>query len=242
MCKMRRVVISLEDEIGNKRREFLNYPYTRHIAHDGDNMEEPYVKYVKGHLQVCHNTGPKKIRGISGCFASHWDLWDTIVKNNWYDTIILEDDAIQIRDLPNTEDLPKDGVSLLNGQLHHPYSWKLNAEFHRSGKDKEIIKTFKEGTNKIDYETYRWSGCFAMYIPTPEVALKLSHKAKEIGKFTHIDMWLSKHRLVDYLYYPSPFKHHDHLEQSQIASNNGIIIDYSKTQKFDMGIKKFDMA
>jgi hypothetical protein len=227
---MRLLVISLESEIGAKRREFLNYAYTRHYATDGDDKSDVYVKHIRDKLQVCHNTGPKKLRGISGAFASHWDAWDTIVDNEWYDTIILEDDAILIRDLPKTEDLPKDGACLLGGQIHHPHSWKMNTAFHNSGADMEIIKNFKDGINPIDYDKFRWSQAYAIYIPTPQVALKLSQKARQIGKFTHLDLWLAKHQLVKHLYYPAPFKHHDHLNQSQVADNPGIIVDYKKTK------------
>ena len=103
---MRLVVLSLDNETGEARRAHLNYPYHWNEAIDGDDRDNPYVKHVRDNLQVMETTGPKKLRGISGCFATHWALWDTIARNNWYDTIVLEDDAIQVQDLPKLEDLP----------------------------------------------------------------------------------------------------------------------------------------
>ena len=231
---MRLVVLSLDNETGKARRTHLNYPYQWNKAIDGDDRDNPYVKYVRDNLQVMKTTGPTKLRGISGCFATHWAMWDTIARNNWYNTIVLEDDAIQIQDLPNKADLPTDAPCLLGGQIHHPTSWKMNADFHQSGRDKEIIGSFTTGTQPIDYDTYRWSQTFAIYIPTPAVAKRLSESVRRIGKFTHVDLWLSKHHLINHLYFPSPFKHHDILNKSQVASNPGIIIDYRKVPKGDV--------
>ena len=97
--------------------------------------------------------------------------------------------------------------------------------------NKEIISTFKVGVNPIQYFKFRWSQINALYIPTFKDAEILLNKIRSKKKYKAYDLFLSQHQLIEQLYYPPPFKHHDYARQSQVSTDPGIIVNYVKVDK-----------
>ena len=84
---------------------------------------------------------------------------------------------------------------------------------------------FENGINKIDYETYRWSCCACIYYPSYESAQKLMACIIKSKSLTWLDLFLSKHKIIKKLYYPSPFVIDDE-GVSQMTGSKGYIKDY----------------
>ena len=220
------LVISMENENGEKRRSYLNYDYHRIIGCNGSDDEDPFVKEAKEKIKLRYNASQERIDGYSGNVASHLKALDYIIKNKLDKVIVNEDDSLQ--KLPIPENLP-DEICLLSGQVQEPTNWSKSAKWKREGKNLEIISQFKEGVNDIDYSKYRWTQINSLYIPTHLHAEKLLGDLRNnVKSYKAYDLVLSENRLVKKIYYPAIFNHHDKLKKSQVAVNPGVIVDYVK--------------
>lgn len=225
---MQILLISLLNENGKKRRSYLNYEYQLIEGCFGDDLEDKWVKEVSEKIKLKYNAKQSTINGFTGNFASHLKALDYIVENKLNEVIILEDDSIQTNPIPWDKLRGLEECCLLSGQISHPSSWSKDREWKKEGKNKEIINSFKEGINDIDYKLFRWTQINAMYVPSFEVAEKLLDEIRSREKYIGFDYFLSNNRLMQKLYYPATFKHHDHTCKSQVASNPGIVVDYVK--------------
>tara|TARA_R110000824_G_scaffold8686_5_gene39133 strand:- start:1879 stop:2547 length:669 start_codon:yes stop_codon:yes gene_type:complete len=221
---MRKLVISLDNENGVKRRDFLKYEYEHVEGCFGSNVLDPYVKEVSEKIKLRYNAKPRTIAGVVGCFASKLKALDYIVNNKIDKVILLEDDSQPVKE---KEDYG-DEICLLSGQINHPHSWAKDKTWKKEGKNLEIINNFTEGVNEIDYTKYRWTQINALWIPKWEQAECLLEKIRLCKKYIHFDILLANEKLIKKLYYPAPYKHHDYLNKSQVATNPGVIVDYIK--------------
>ena len=217
---MNKLVISINNDLGKKRRKKLNYKF-KHIE---GVTESP--KWIVDNFKLYHteDINSRKTRGKMGCFSSHVKTLQYIVDNKLNNTVILEDDAFLDGNIIGK--FPNDGACLLGGTLRHPNNWTLDNKF-RKNKVKGIIKKFKQGVNVIDYDKYRWTQTHAIYYPKWEVAKEILYFIKNTNyKFKHFDLFLCDHKLVKYLHYPSIFTHDDRESESQINKKNGYIKNY----------------
>ncbi len=216
---MKRLLISINSEIGLNRRKKINYEY----IHIEGTTECP--KWIKDNFKLYHNEDINsfKVKGKMGCFASHIKALEYVVNNKLNDVVILEDDAILDG---NIIDLPTDGACLLGGTLRHPTNWTKDSKFRKNEVSK-IISNFKLGINEIDYTKYRWNTAHSIYYPKWKIAEEILDfiKSKKY-KFKHFDLFLSSHKLIKYLHYPSIYNHDDRDSKSQVNKKNGLIKDY----------------
>jgi len=176
-----------------------SYPdYIRWEAIDGsqlnkdnliiDKMSSPYnLKNYKEHLGKC------------GCYLSHTNLWRHIVENKIDNVLIIEDDAEQVSDFPDFNNLPKDSLTYLGGFIH--------PKLMRS-KANSIEVVSKEGVNKIDKDKFRVLCMLSYYIPTYQVAERLLSEIQNDWihkKYRAIDIMISKFKQDMYYYYPAVF-------------------------------------
>ena len=110
----------------------------------------------------------------TGCFLSHLNLLKHIVENKLNKCIVLEDDALQVNQLP--EDLP-DTFCYLGGII-------MNKKI--TSKEKIIVE-HKEGINTLD-EKYRMVTTLSYYIPRWEIAQDLYNKLMGLKRFRAIDI------------------------------------------------------
>jgi GR25 family glycosyltransferase involved in LPS biosynthesis len=210
---MKKLVISINNEIGKKRRLKLNYEF----IHIEGIIDCPL--WIKNNFRFYHNENinSKKTIGKINCFASHIKALEYIVDNKLNDVVILEDDAILDG---NIIDLPNDGACLLGATLRHPTNWNKDNDFRKNEVHK-IISNFKKGINEIDYKKYRWNTAHSIYYPNWEIAKQILDfiKSKKY-KFKHFDLFLSTFKLIKYLHYPSIYNHDDRDSISQINSKN----------------------
>lgn len=225
---MKVLVISMDNEKGQQRRSHLNYDYTQIQGCVGSDDKDPYVAEVKEKLFRRNNTFQKTYDGQAGAFASHIKALEHIINNGLKGVVICEDDAIQTRGLP--EQMP-DEICLLSGRLEHPKDWRQTKKWRKTI-GPEITASFSEGVNQIDYDVYRWTVICAYWVPSPQKARELLDKLRFLEKWRAIDIMLSKHKLINQLYYPAIYKHHDKVGSNiQTYDKTGIVIDYLDIRK-----------
>jgi len=216
---MRIIVISTFDERGNKRRSNINYEYILWIA-----FTEP-LKLIQDKWRNRHNENTKsnQYNAKLSCFTSHYKLLKHIVKNKIDDVIICEDDSIY----KNIEVVKTDGITLLNGKLHHPTNYSKDEEID---KNKYISEFKKNIITEIDYSKFRTSGAWSIYYPKWELCAEIVNQIENgKDKLTHFDLYLNKHKFIKYLQYPSPFKSDDRDSGSSINKKKntmGLIDNY----------------
>lgn len=221
--KIKLFVMSVDNEKGQLRRNFLNYKYKWIKAIYMNDNSNPILKKVRSKVYIRYNMSKKskKFKGATGNIATHIKILNMIVDQNLSNVLILEDDSIQNTKLPKVSELPKDAATLFSGQIRHPFSWAKDEEW-RKNEVKNIIKNFKKGVNEIDYTKYRWTQSNAIFIPNKQVAQNMLNKLEEIKSFKlYYDMLLANNKLIKYLYYPAPFRHDDTL-QNVISQIGGV--------------------
>ena len=207
------LLISLNNQQGKDRRDSLDYPFTWIKGE----CYESAPDFIKENWKFRHNQAEKdscgiykklsynkkkgimeglpqntKVKGLTGCLASHLKALEYIVKHKINNVIIAEDDAqidrtrINIpqikKKLKKSYDLhkfPQDGATLLGATLRKSPPWSQDVIFQQ-GQNKKDIKKFKEGINIIDYKKHRWTQTHAIFYPTWKVAKDILQKIKEV--------------------------------------------------------------
>jgi len=165
--------------------------FTRWSATDYNDLKEdnPIFKDMVSFW----NIDPKEHKAKCACYLSHTNIYRYIVQNHLYDTLILEDDAELVGELP--DNLPQDGFTYLGGFTSH---LKLT-----SGPMKV---DFDDGINPIKHNEYRMLCCLAIYIPNPRVALKMLQACEKMNgrRPRAVDTMLRDALISQYVYYPAP--------------------------------------
>jgi hypothetical protein len=139
------------------------------------------------------NINPKEHKAKCACYLSHTNIYRYIIQNHLYDTLILEDDAEIVGEIP--DNLPQDGFTYLGGFSSH---LKLT--------DGPMKVDFQDGVNPIKHNEYRMLCCLAIYIPNPRVALKMLQACEKTTKRRPraIDTMIRNALVPQYVYYPAP--------------------------------------
>ena len=217
-----RFVISLDNEVGKKRRTLLNYEYNLFRGIKGVDCPDWIVEKMKHRS----NIQDKNKMGKLGCWASYATLLQKIINEKINNVLILEDDCIQVS---NTDYLPPlgDKPIYLNGYFHHPTNYtKRNKEWIRNVKKNLPIK---KGINAIRWDKIRIVGTWGVFIPRWEQAYEILFKLANSKTYTTVDSQLSKHHIIDRFYYPSLFKHSDNRESS-ISNGLGEVRYWTKNE------------
>jgi GR25 family glycosyltransferase involved in LPS biosynthesis len=214
---MKIIVLSMDNEIGENRRKLLNYDYEWFKCVSGEEIMDKF--------NFRYNTSQKLKDATASCFNSHLKIMKKIVDEKINDVVICEDDSIKELDINNIDTSNINEICLFGGTLRHPKNWKYDKEWRKEHVN-DIVDNFKEGVNKIDYEKYRWAQTYSIYYPNWEKTNELLNNILNSKKsYCHLDIFLSKNKLINYLYYPTPFICDDN-GLSQIANSFGIIKDY----------------
>ena len=205
-------VISMDNEIGAKRRSILNYKYEWWKAND-----EP-LPLIKNRMFHFWNASEKNRKGRTGCLDSYYRLFKKIYDEKLDDIIIAEDDCF-MKPLEFTTfflNIPNE-ICYLNGDMRHaPPSWKAQHEFSR-----------KVGINEIDYKTSRVISTWGIYIPRYQLVKPILYYIENTNyKLRAIDIILCKNQLIKYYYYPSVMLNNDSgTTNIQTTRNKPLIYD-----------------
>jgi hypothetical protein len=178
--------------------------FTRWSATSVDDVNDSHEIFKK--MISYHNISPAEHAAKCCCYLSHTRLWQYIVTNKLNKVLILEDDAFQVNDIPDPDDLPDDGFCYLGGFTSHT---KLT--------DGAKKVEFKEGINCIKHDEYRMLMCLAIYIPTWEVAYKMIQASTYNGRCRAIDIMIRNTYRSQYVHYPACFV--ERPDPSQIRKN-----------------------
>jgi len=165
--------------------------FTRWSATDYNDLKEDHPIFKD--MVSYWNIDPKEHKAKCACYLSHTNVYRYIIQNHLYDTLILEDDAELVGDIP--DNLPQDGFTYLGGFSSH---LKLT--------DGPMKVEFEDGINEIKHNEYRMICCLAIYIPNPRVALKMLQACEKMkGRRPRaVDTMIRDAMISQYVYYPAP--------------------------------------
>jgi len=154
-----------------------------------------------------------------GCFLSHINLLKYIVKNKLDDVLILEDDAVQVNEIPT--EYPRDGIVYLGGFLYH----------RKMMNDKDPCIDSITGINLVG-SNYRMLGGLSYIIPNWELADKIIKSIDELKRVRAVDITYGNININQYYNFPGSFKEQGVESQiSQKNKNNKVMTEYYKYQK-----------
>ena len=189
------------DTATERRNKFLNTDYTRWRA----TTKEEVPEYIKNRMLSMYNFGKDAHLARCACWLSHTKLLEYITENKLDDVLILEDDAIQVNDIP--KNYPKDSITYVGGFV---YNRKM-----MDSKSPEIKHQI--GINLCP-DNLRILGCLAYIIPNWKIALHILNRIYSENRYKAIDIMLGNINLKQYYNYPASFREEGSI--SQISSKN----------------------
>tara|TARA_R110002167_G_scaffold209759_2_gene413676 strand:+ start:125 stop:580 length:456 start_codon:yes stop_codon:yes gene_type:complete len=133
------------------------------------------------------------------------ELYQYIIDNQLNDVLIVEDDAVQVKDFPT--EYPTDGLVYLGGFFAH-----------QRFTNKEPVKiTFKDGINCLDPK-YRILMTMSIIIPTWEICKEIVDNIEMKTRYRAIDVLLGNLAIPKYFEYPGCFVEEG--SDSTIATKN----------------------
>ena len=204
-----------------RRNKFKDKNFTRWRA----TTKEEVPEYIKNRMLSMYNFGKDAHLARCACWLSHTKLLEYIVENKLDDVLILEDDAIQVNDIP--KNYPNDSITYVGGFV---YNRKM-----MDSKSPEIKHQI--GINLCP-DNLRILGCLAYIIPNWKIALHILNIIYSENRYKAIDIMLGNINLKQYYHYPASFREEGCESQiSQKNKNNKIMteeyqfISLSKYQK-----------
>ena len=150
---------------------------------DGDLRFNKMVSY--------HNINPNEHKAKVGCLVSHTNLWRYLITNKMNNILVLEDDAVTVKDIP--ENLPLDGVTYLGGLI-----WSQKT---MDGPKKMALS---EGIYLVD--DFKILMTMSYYIPSWEIAKELLDYVESQKRYRAIDIMMTKSPTTFYISYPASFE------------------------------------
>ena len=130
--------------------------------------------------------------GRAACFCSHMELYHYIIENQFNNCLILEDDAVKVKDIPQS--YPTDGIVYVGGFLGNQ---KIT--------DKTPVKiNFKDGINYLDPK-YRILMTMSIIIPTWQICKEIVELIEIKTRYRAIDILLGNLAIHKYFEYPACF-------------------------------------
>ena len=184
----RKFVINLErcsDRMNNYDDSHTRWIASDYIDLKGSSLVEKMISYhsirnTPQHLAKC------------GCWKSHTLLWRYIIDNKLNGTVILEDDAKLVNDLPL--ELPQDGITYLGGFFH-------NKKMTNNTKFEHISVN---GINELNKDKMRILMTMAYYIPTWEIAKKMLESVEK-PRIRAIDVMMYGIDVPTYYQFPASY-------------------------------------
>ena len=193
-----KLVLTMNNEIGKNRISKLNY--TDYTLFFGDViLKEVNEKMV----DKMPNISDKCKIGKRGCFSSYIRILQSIVDKKLNNVIILEDDLLQINDIP--DNLGQE-ICYLNGLICPPKTTDMSIRF-----EYDLLETYniKKGLNEIDYDRFKILGTLGIYLPSYQKTKIFLEKITECETYTSIDCLIAHKQLIKYFHFPAIFKHED---------------------------------
>ena len=189
------------DTATERRNKFKDKNFTRWRATGKDEVPEN----INNKIISMYNFGKEAHLARCGCWVSHTKLLEHIVKNKLDNVLILEDDAIQVNELP--KEYPTDGIIYVGGFI---YNKKM-----MNSKSPKIEHNF--GINLCP-DDLRVLGCLSYIIPKYRIAENILNKIYSQNRYKAIDIMLGNIGIKQYYNYPASFREEGC--ESQISDKN----------------------
>jgi hypothetical protein len=198
--KKRTLVLSLETELGRRRRAGIGlegWTLVRGV------LPEEVPEHVRSHWFPGRYSAERNAR-LQGAFSAHLKAWRSLAAEGSPEAIILEDDALLLREIP--EDLPN-AVTLLGGVFCGFGRWCGTEDFVKTGEFVQELERLGPGVNELptrDGSKMRWIMACAYYLP-PGMAQSLVDYVDTTTKKTlkSPDNWLNT--FATHCIFPPPF-------------------------------------
>jgi GR25 family glycosyltransferase involved in LPS biosynthesis len=184
---MNKFYINLLDD-HERRQKFLGKAYHRWEAVSREEVPE----FVDKKMISFYNFPRKAHLGRCGCFCSHVELLKYIANNELNNCLIVEDDAVQVKDLP--KEYPRDAITYVGGFFH-------NIKMMDNSK---VNIDSKEGLNALDPK-YRILMTLSYIIPNWKVAKEIVDYIDARPRYKAIDIMLGNIGIPKYYEYPACF-------------------------------------
>lgn len=188
---MRTFVINL-DRSKDRMHKYKDKDYIRWSATDYRELSPTNSIFSK--MISYHNIDPLQHQAKCACFVSHINVIRYIATNKMDDILILEDDAIQIRKIPN--DLPNDSITYLGGFMMHP---KITDGLYKEPRE------FKNGINTLDKDKMRIIMLMAYYIPKWQIAQEIIDYVDKKDRVKALDIMIFNIPIKNSFVYPAIF-------------------------------------
>jgi len=169
---MKKYFINL-DEDTTRAEKFNDTDYIRWRATSREEVSDDLDKKMISY----YNYPEKAHLGRCGCFKSHISLLEHVVDNRLNDVLVVEDDAVQVGDLPM--DYPKDSLIYVGGFLHNK----------RMTDNKKVLLESINGINHLP-DPYRILMTLSYIVPTWELAEDILKKILSLKRYRAIDVLL----------------------------------------------------
>ena len=195
------LLMSMNSETGAARRARLNWsPDVRIVGCSGDEAPETFRRRFK----FMHTARPASRRGIVGCAWAHVMGLRKIIEEDLKHVVMLEDDALQVTDLPPVESLPTDQAVYLGGCLRTPGTWAAQGREFPESVEAQLWDSLRFGLNAV--QGFSVVGLEALYVPNAEVAQRLlDYLDHDSLRMLNVDLFVRKHNLVKLIWFPNCF-------------------------------------
>ena len=181
------------------RKEKFDETWIRAPAVDYKDLQEDNVMFER--MVSMWNINPQEHKAKTACFMSHYNLLRKISDQQLDRCIIVEDDAIEVNELPDPVELGNE-FCYLGGYFSH---LKMT-----QGALKEVVSSHN-GLNQLNRDTHRLLMTVAYYIPHHSIATKIVEFLDSKVRIRAIDVMLHSIPCPVNYYYPARFVESDEL-------------------------------
>ena len=185
---MRIFVINCEGS-EDRWKHYSDNKYERWLGTHYKELPDGDLRFKK--MVSFHNINPNEHKAKVGCLVSHTNLWRYLITNKMNNILVLEDDAVTVKDIP--ENLPTDGITYLGGLI-----WSQKT---MDGPKKMALS---EGIYLVD--DFKILMTMSYYIPTWEIAKELLDYVESQKRQRAIDIMMTKAPTTFYISYPASFE------------------------------------
>ena len=185
---MRIFVINCEGS-EDRWKHYSDNKYERWLGTHYKELPDGDLRFKK--MVSFHNINPNEHKAKVGCLVSHTNLWRYLITNKMNNILVLEDDAVTVKDIP--ENLPLDGVTYLGGLI-----WSQKTM------DGPKKMSFSEGIYLVD--DFKILMTMSYYIPSWEIAKELLDYVESQKRYRAIDIMMTKSPTTFYMSYPASFE------------------------------------
>ena len=203
------LVISLNSEEGNKRKQRLNF---EHELREGVLGSQCYQSWRSRFSQRRYKDAT--FAAVVGGFQAHLNVWKEVAQlPEGQGVVVLEDDAFKVRPIPDMSIMTRKpdqapGIVLLGGALRYGGAW--SEEMQSWVKNNAWYKTFSDLTECFNsmtkINTKKWTMCISYFLDAG-TANMLVKEVEKGAKLKAVDVWLNSYTRG--LIFPGVFVDHN---------------------------------